>query len=185
MINKMELEEKYVVKFLKDTKEHKKCVERLMLSLLTDLINNIDDFNIVKYYRRAMDHDNSKLNDTLEFNNYVLLNKEMEGVNYGTNKYKEIVKKYSIATELHYKNNSHHPEHYSLGVNQMDTLDLIEMICDWCSVLTLKKIEDWESGFIINKKRFNIYDELYTKIYNTARYILKKDAIIKSPNIIK
>lgn len=31
----------------------------------------------------------------------------------------------------HHANNSHHPEHYENGVNDMDLFDLVEMFFDW------------------------------------------------------
>jgi Family of unknown function (DUF5662) len=35
------------------------------------------------------------------------------------------------ALDHHYLHNTHHPEHYSNGVEGMSLLDLIEMLMDW------------------------------------------------------
>ena len=32
--------------------------------------------------------------------------------------------------ELHWENNSHHPEHYK-NINHMNEIDILEMVCDW------------------------------------------------------
>jgi len=35
------------------------------------------------------------------------------------------------AIEHHYKNNRHHPEHFNNGIDEMNLVDLIELLCDW------------------------------------------------------
>jgi hypothetical protein len=50
---------------------------------------------------------------------------------FGTNEYRRRTALLGPMLEHHYKNNSHHPEHYSDGIAGMDLFDLVEMFFDW------------------------------------------------------
>lgn len=71
----------------------------------------------------------------------------------------------------HYANNSHHPEHYPDGVNGMDLLDLIEMLCDWKAAADERDTE----GFDIDRslanapERWDLQPQLATILRNTAK----------------
>jgi hypothetical protein len=100
-----------------DTLYHIKRVNSLLLEMCTLFIN------------RAQNHDNSKLvNPEKElFDKYTPLLKELK---YGTPEYAESLELLKPALEHHYYVNSHHPEHYQNGIDDMNLVDLIEMICD-------------------------------------------------------
>jgi hypothetical protein len=72
--------------------------------------------------------------------------------------------------EHHYAHNSHHPEHYPDGVNGMDLLDLIEMLCDWKAAADERDTE----GFNIDRslanapERWDLQPQLATILRNTA-----------------
>ena len=118
-------------------------------------------------------HDSSKLNDQLEKEGYIKMNIELKKVEYGTEDYKKIMNKYNDIIQLHYQNNPHHPEHYSEGYNGMTILNKIEMVCDWCAVIQVKKLYDtYEKSFNFNKQRFNIPDDEFIKIMNLTKYLL-------------
>src|SRR5215471_7801928 len=49
---------------------------------------------------------------------------------YGTPEYKEAIERSRAASEHHYSQNAHHPEHYKNGVRDMSLLDLLLWIAD-------------------------------------------------------
>lgn len=73
---------------------------------------------------RGKNHDKSRLEDFEKpyfDENTESLAKEV----YGSEEYKRSLERLKPALEHHYKNNSHHPEHYENGVNGMTLYDLI------------------------------------------------------------
>lgn len=68
----------------------------------------------------------------------------------------------------HYKNNSHHPEHYEKGVDDFDLFDLVEMYVDWKAASERHKDGNIFTSLHVNKKRFNISDQLFNIFYNTS-----------------
>ncbi len=73
------------------------------------------------------------------------------------------------ALDNHYALNSHHPEHYNNGINDMDIIDLLEMFCDWKAASERHANGDIYESIKINKKRFNISDQLEQILINTAK----------------
>ena len=74
-----------------------------------------------------------------------------------------------LAMNHHYAQNSHHPEHYDNGINDMDLIDLIEMICDWKAASERHADGNIFESIKINKQRFNISDQLERIFINTAK----------------
>lgn len=61
---------------------------------------------------------------------------QLKGLTYGSDEYKESLKKLGPALDHHYEKNSHHPEHYKGitvydGIQGMSLFDLLEMLADW------------------------------------------------------
>jgi hypothetical protein len=73
------------------------------------------------------------------------------------------------ALKHHYRENSHHPEHYENGVDDMDLLDVIEMLCDWMAAVSRMKDGDIEKSIEINADRFGISEQLKSILINTIR----------------
>ncbi len=72
------------------------------------------------------------------------------------------------------KKNSHHPEHYDEGVNDMDLLDLIEMFFDWCAASERTKDGNIYVSINTNKDRFNMSEQLAQVFRNTAKRYYRK-----------
>jgi hypothetical protein len=91
-------------------------------------------WNILKVCRtlikRGVVHDFSKYGSE-EAEIFAEVTPELEGTTYGSEKYERLLDRLGTALDHHYKNNSHHPEHYDGTVESMPLLDLIEMLCDW------------------------------------------------------
>jgi hypothetical protein len=79
---------------------------------------------------RAERHDASKLlpDEKPVFDEGIA---RLRGVTYGSPEYEAVVEELAPRLALHYRRNSHHPEHYGQGIMGMDLFDLVEMLCDW------------------------------------------------------
>jgi hypothetical protein len=71
------------------------------------------------------------------------------------------------ALKHHYANNRHHPEHFENGINGMNLLDVIEMVCDWKAAADLKGVEP---NLDYLAQRFGISDQLKNIIAATFGY---------------
>lgn len=135
------------------------------------LSDAIDDLRI-----RAQDHDRSKLEEPelAYFDEYT---PKLATLEFGSEEYKQSLKELRPALEHHFAENDHHPEHFENGVRGMSLMALIEMLCDWRAASERvkqrtdnpDKVKTFESGLEWNKERFEISDDLYEILLNTAR----------------
>jgi hypothetical protein len=145
---------------IRDTMNHIKQVRLLMKFL----INKLED--------RAIDHDASKLQSP-EIEIFTEYTPKLKTSTYGSKEYKQFLKEMKVALDHHYANNSHHPEYYENGINGMDLLDVIEMVCDWMAATMRHDDGDIMKSIEINKERFGISDQLVGIIRNTVeRYFI-------------
>ena len=137
----------------------------------------IDHIAVVEHYlyevvhelrARAAAHDASKLQEP-ELSGYVGLSEAVCGVEYGTPEYKAVLESFGNVIRHHYQHNSHHPEYYPGGVNDMSLLDVIEMMADWRAAVDRAADGDMQKSMEISKKRFGISDQLYSILVNTVR----------------
>lgn len=70
-------------------------------------------------------------------------------------------------------NNRHHPEHFVNGMNDMNLIDLIEMICDWKASSERHADGDIYKSIEINQKRFGYSDDVKSLLKNTVDYLIK------------
>ncbi|MDD3875424.1 MAG: DUF5662 family protein [Bacteroidales bacterium] len=138
-----------------DTLLHIKRVNQLMTEAASELI------------RRANVHDDSKLKSP-EKELFDEFTPKLKDCVYGSDEYKEFLKGLKVALDHHYKNNSHHPEHYENGVNGFDLFDLIEMFFDWKAATERTKDGNIIKSIEINKERFKLSDQLCDIMKNTA-----------------
>lgn len=117
--------------------------------------------------KRMETHDDSKFDDE-EFPLYVQASEELENVEYGTDKYIEITDKYKNISSSHLKKNRHHPEYHTEGINGMNLVDVIEMLCDWKAANAREKDVNILQSIDINAKRFGIDDQLKKILINTV-----------------
>lgn len=143
-----------------DTLLHIKRVSELLTKASTELI------------RRANIHDNSKLS-TPEKELFDEFTPKLANTTYGSEEYKSFLRQLKVALDHHYKNNSHHPEHYDDGVDDFDVFDLIEMFFDWKAATERHNDGDILKSIDINQTRFKISDQICNIFRNTAnRYNL-------------
>lgn len=142
-------------------------------------IRRVQDFMVKVYHnihQRMNVHDKSKLVEP-ELSAFNIATPKLAALEYGSKEYQQSLDDLGPALQNHYEQNDHHPEHYENGVRGMSLMALIEMLCDWraASERVAQRTDDpeamktFESGLIHNKERFDISDDLYEILLNTAR----------------
>lgn len=120
---------------------------------------------------RADKHDKTKLRypEKAVFDKFTQRLKE---TTYGSDEYNNDTEgEMAPALKDHYAANSHHPEHYENGINDMDLIDLVEMFCDWKAASERHEDGDLGQSILTNKKRFKMSDQLVKIFQNTAKSI--------------
>ena len=118
---------------------------------------------------RLATHDDSKMQDE-EFGVYSDVIDEFEGHKFGTPGYEEVVKKLAGAKAHHFAHNRHHPEHFEMGINEMNLADLVEMLCDWKSAtLNQGGSGDLNTSISILSEKYDISPQLKQILINTAK----------------
>jgi len=117
---------------------------------------------------RAVAHDQSKLASP-EVELFTEFTPKLKKSTYGSEEYEGFRKEMGAALDHHYANNSHHPEFYKNGVDDMDLLDIIEMLCDWKAASERHNDGNILKSIETNKQRFNLSDQMTKILENTAR----------------
>jgi len=81
---------------------------------------------------RGVSHDASKLAEP-EKVIFDTVGNRLAAITYNSEEYKRSLADLKTALDHHYAHNTHHPEHYSNGVDGMSLFDLTEMLMDWKS----------------------------------------------------
>lgn len=150
----------------KDTQKHIDRVRELILVAMDVL------------QKRGIVHDDSKFRDP-EKSLFDIYTPKLAACTYGSEEYKQFLAELKPALDNHYRENSHHPEHYSNGMNGFDLFDLIEMFMDWKAATERHNDGDIYKSIAINRRRFS-YDEMMENIFiNTARRLMWE-----SPSVI-
>lgn len=141
---------------LRDTQDHIEKVRSNLGEVTSNLIT------------RGNVHDASKL-QSAEFEVFSEYGPKLKGSTYGSDEYKQNLKEMKVALDHHYANNTHHPEHYPNGIQDMSLLDIIEMIADWKAAVERHDNGDFAQSFITNYKRFKIPFALFWNMLNTTK----------------
>ena len=140
-----------------DTKDHIDRVATLLNEVSINLIH------------RASIHDASKL-ESPEKEGFDACVPKLKNLVYGSDEYKNALKEIKPTLDHHYANNSHHPEHYSNGINDMSLFDILEMLLDWkAATERMQNGGDIWKSIEHNEKRFNISEQLTRILQNTVR----------------
>lgn len=138
-----------------DTLDHIAKVQTQIGYVVTDLIE------------RANQHDRSKLLPP-EKEVFDRVTPKLQTLTYGSDEYKASLAEMGPALKHHYNHNSHHPEFYTRGVDDMTLMDLIEMLCDWRAASMRHANGSIAKSLEINRSRFEISDQLFHVLENTA-----------------
>lgn len=104
---------------------------------------------------RAALHDISKYSLD-EFQAVVQIKKVAREFPYGSAEYNQAISDNSVGLSKHFERNSHHPEFHSDGVQGMQLIDLIEMVCDWKAANTLRDDVQWSNVTAMHIERFKL-----------------------------
>lgn len=124
-------------------------------------------------FHRAVVHDYSKFSEE-EFDLFEKSTPKLAGLTYGSQEYKDALREIEPAIKHHYLVNTHHPEHFPNGIDGMNLMDVVEMVCDWIAAVKRHNDGDIYKSLEINKKRFNIDEQLYSIIKNTVDHFESK-----------
>jgi len=117
---------------------------------------------------RGIAHDLSKLEEP-ELSIFAEVSPLLSEVAYGSAEYMERLTRLKPAIDHHYACNTHHPEHWPNGVNDMSLLDIIEMLADWKAAGERAKGGNLRASIEFNIKRFGIGEQLAVILMNTAK----------------
>ena len=96
------------------------------------------------------------------------MTEKLKSSTYGSEAYKQMLKDLQPTLDHHYANNSHHPEHYPNGIDDMDLFDIVEMLMDWKAASERHEDGNIYKSIDINKDRFKMSDQLYQIFKKTA-----------------
>ena len=144
----------------KDTLDHIQNVRQKIYQLVDDLLI------------RALNHDASKL-EAPEKEIYDLYTPELAELEYGSQAYKDTLKKMQTGIDHHYSVSRHHPEFFTDSINGMNLIDLLEMMVDWKAAGERHKKYpgDIFKSIEINAERFHMDNQLKQILLNTATYL--------------
>ena len=135
-----------------------------------ETVRNFIGSVIKELIHRQEQHDQSKLQSP-EAEMFEEFTSKLRGSTYGSDEYKGFLKEMGAPLKHHYENNRHHPEHFENGVDGMNLIDLMEMLCDWKSSGMRHDNGDIFKSIEINKERFKLSEQLTLILRNTATWM--------------
>ena len=145
----------------KDTKKHIKRVAHYLYLCKKEIV------------KKAKQHDYDKIHNKVEKKLFDEYTPKLKNCTYGSDEYKTFLEGLKEGLNIHYANNRHHPEHFENGIQGMNLLDLLEMICDWKAASERHNDGDIYKSIEINQKRFGYSDELKTIFINTINFLIR------------
>ena len=139
-----------------DTYDHINKVQTLLMEIISRL------------HVRSVRHDQSKL-VAPEVELFDKLTPQLATLTFGTKEYQESLDELKPALDHHYAKNTHHPEHYENGVDDMDLLDVMEMLADWKAASMRHNDGNINKSLKYNKSRFGIDAQLFRILENTVQ----------------
>ena len=135
-----------------------------------ETVRNYLDSCVKIIMERAQTHDQSKL-ESPEVEVFEEYTSKLRDCTYGSDEYMENLKGMKVAIDHHNGVNRHHPEHHAHGIYDMNMFDLLEMIVDWKASGMRHNDGNIYKSIEINKKRFEMSDELAGLLVRTIEYI--------------
>lgn len=137
-----------------ETLKHIRMVQKFINKIIHELL------------QRADLHDETKLKYP-EKPIFDLMTPELSGVSYGSKEYRAMLEDMKPAIDHHNKKNRHHIEHFKNGLDGMNIVDIVEMICDWVAAARRHADGDIRKSIDINKRRFKMDEQLVNILINT------------------
>jgi hypothetical protein len=122
---------------------------------------------------RGRVHDDTKFEEP-EFSSFAEVSAQLNEVEYGSDRYEELLAELDSALEHHYEYHRHHPEHWEEGIGGMTLLDIVEMIVDWKAASERHEDGDIRESINKNQDRFGYSDELAGLLRRTADQLFEE-----------
>ena len=135
-----------------------------------DKVRDNIDAVILHLIARGASHDRSKL-EAPEKDYFDQWTPKLSGVTYGSDEYRAMLSQMRPAIDHHQKNNRHHPEFHKDGIDDMNLIDIVEMLCDWVAAAARHNDGDVRKSIEINRDRFEISYQLESILRNTIDYL--------------
>ena len=123
-----------------------------------------------KLTSRGISHDKTKL-ESPEVELFTEFTPRLAELKYGSEEYKESLAGLKPALDHHYAHSRHHPEHFSKGINDMNLVDIMEMLCDWKAAGERQRDGNLLKSIELNAQRFDYDDQLKQIFINTAKML--------------
>lgn len=123
---------------------------------------------IDKLVSRGVEHDHLKL-ETPEVEIFTEYTPKLAASTYGSDEYNAFLREMNVALQHHYANYRHHPEHFERGINDMNLVDIVEMLCDWKAASMRHNDGNLLKSIDINARRFGYDDQIKQILINTAK----------------
>lgn len=123
-----------------------------------------------KLTSRGIIHDKTKL-ESPEVELFTEFTPRLAELRYGSEEYKESLADLKPALDHHYAHSRHHPEHFSKGINDMNLVDIMEMLCDWKAAGERQRDGNLLKSIELNAQRFGYDDQLKQIFINTAKML--------------
>ncbi|MBR4397349.1 MAG: hypothetical protein IKS93_05795 [Methanobrevibacter sp.] len=127
----------------------------------------------VEITKRIKRHDYDKIHNKVEKKLFDEYTPKLKNCTYGSDEYKTFLEGLKEGLNIHYANNRHHPEHFENGIQGMNLIDLLEMICDWKAASERHNDGDIYKSIEINQERFGYSNELKSILRNTVNFLMK------------
>jgi hypothetical protein len=130
-------------------------------------VRNLLNACAIELLKRGELHDQSKL-ESPEVEAFTEFTPKLAACTYGSEEYKSFLSAMKPALDHHYANNRHHPEHFKRGVNDMNLLDIVEMLCDWKAASERHNDGNIRRSIEVNALRFQMSEQLVRILENTS-----------------
>lgn len=147
------------VDILLDTMLHKELVLASCWKMANFFLSQKEIDRAIEIIERGWLHDNSKFSDE----EIALLSKVDDNKASMRDADKQLSDEMREFLKLHYKNNTHHPEHWD-DVSQMPEMDVVEMCCDWHARSVQYGTNLLEFAKIRQECRFHFSTEMFERI---------------------
>jgi hypothetical protein len=125
----------------------------------------------VEIGKRALEHDLSKLTQP-EVSVFTKYTPKLAATTYGSEEYQAFLTEMKPTLDHHYQNNRHHPEHFKNGVDDMNLIDVLEMLCDWLAATSRQNDGDIMKSIEVGVERFGLSPQLTNLLKNTITLLL-------------
>ena len=143
------------------TQKHIRRVGELVSKVIKELLD------------RATHHDSSKL-ESPEVEAFTEFTPKLAETTYGSDEYKGFLAQMKPALDHHYANGRHHPEHFKNGIDDMNLIDIVEMLCDFKAASERHNDGNIRKSLEINADRFGLSPQLVKILENTSDLLFGK-----------